>query len=183
MEADEDASGAEGRKSVTTSPYEYSNVLVRKARSEAKSSRRSAGFYTMRIAADCADAVAPPDDEEQILCTIHAYGNGRFEMRPGLSRDGDAYRFERPNGAIYSFRLENASAPPPAPEDARKSKLLGNAAQALARSRRAAVGGDFAPPPGPAKEAIRATVFGEIVAGKGFTYDNLYVEWSLKCVY
>lgn len=110
------------------------------------------------------------------------YNNGRFEMRPGLSRPGDAYRFERPNGAIFSFRLENASAPPPAPDDARRVKLLGSAAQALARSRRAAVGGDFAPPPGPAKGALRVTLFGEIVAAKGFTYDNLYVEWSLTCV-
>lgn len=110
------------------------------------------------------------------------YNNGRFEMRPGLSRQGDAYRFERPNGAIYSYRLENASAPPPAPDNARRQRLMTSAAQALARSRRAAVGGDFAPPPGPAKEAIRVTLFGEIVAAKGFTYDDLYVEWSLKCV-
>lgn len=181
-EADEDGMGAESRKAVTTSPSEASNHLVRAARSEARSSRRSAGYYTMRIVFDCADAVAPPDDEEQLLCTIKVFSNGRFEMRPGLSRPGDAYRFERPNGAIYSFRLENASEQPAASEEARKAKLKQSSAQWLARTRRAAVGGDFAPPPGPAREAIRVTLLGEIVAAKGFTFDDLYIEWSLTCV-
>lgn len=71
-EADEDGTGSESRKAVTTSPFEFANRLVRRARSEARSSRRSAGFYTMRIVFDCADAVAPPDNEEQLLCTIKA---------------------------------------------------------------------------------------------------------------
>lgn len=71
-EADEDGTGAESRKAVTTSPFEFANRLVRRARAEAKTSRRSAGYYTMRFVFDCGDAVAPPDDEEQLLCTIKA---------------------------------------------------------------------------------------------------------------
>lgn len=54
------------------------------------------------------DDDAPEGAEERVLVAIKAYPNGSFDMCPGFSVEGSAYRLEMQDGAIFEYTVHNA---------------------------------------------------------------------------
>eukprot|EP00854_Cymbomonas_tetramitiformis_P000797 gene797-1277_t len=209
VHADEFSQLSEETRHVTTSPGEHFNHLVRLMFNNSgrnKQMQLGTGFQTMYIMAELGDeanaeqqeanekadgdeaASAVDDVERKVLACIKAYSNGTFDMRPGFSQPDTSYRLELSSGAVYEYVLINAIE-----QDLTKLKKaqlraekMEKEALSAAESRRAHGGLhaanllSFQPCPGPSPDAMRAVINMEIVAGRGFGHDYLYVEYFIK---
>eukprot|EP00899_Mesostigma_viride_P004901 jgi/Mesvir1/14411/Mv09797-RA.1 len=167
---------------VTTSRAEGSNPLVQAVFGQLGKLRHAAVRHkSMFLMAATDDADIPEGGgEERVLCHIRAYPNGSFDMKPGFNEGLAPYKFMTAGGTVYEYSLSNAAAGETALE-VRQEKLVAGISEKVAHLRRQAfLEGGFAPPPGPSPDAVRLVIYGEIVAGKDFKRDYLYVEYFVK---
>ena len=89
------------------------------------------------------------------------------------------YRFEAADGSIFEYTVENA-----AEDERRRSKTAGmelRAADHVASLRRNYIGNVFEKVPGVGNKAARMVVLGELVSGRGFSRNCLYVDYVIDC--
>lgn len=89
------------------------------------------------------------------------------------------YRFEAADGSIFEYTVENA-----AEDERRRSKTAGmelRAADHVATLRRNYIGNVFEKVPGIGNKAARMVVLGELVSGRGFSRNCLYIDYVIDC--
>ncbi|XP_059402535.1 tectonic-like complex member MKS1 [Carassius carassius] len=117
-------------------------------------------------------------ENEYILCTIKADGNGVITIKPDFNNNRGAYRFETQGEKreVWRLYLENASSNIHAEEKEREQRMYRDLYTRHKDYLNSLVGRDFEmPPPG----ILRLIVNGEIVSAQGYEYDNLYVHFFL----
>ena len=103
--------------------------------------------------------------EERVLCTLKAYADGSFDMRPGFCRDGQRYRFMAAGGGVYEYTLTNDADEAPSVVDSKERLLAGSAEARVAALRRSALRqGTIERPAGAGPDAARMLLCAEIVA-------------------
>ena len=118
--------------------------------------------------------------EERVLCTLKAYADGSFDMRPGFCREGQRYRFMAAGGGVYEYTLTNDADEAPSVVDAKQRLLASSAEARVAALRRQALRrGTIERPAGTGPDAARMLMCAEIVAAKGFRARGVMVEWGL----
>ncbi|CAF3358718.1 unnamed protein product [Rotaria sp. Silwood1] len=142
---------------------------------------------TMYIMADLSDIIdtasaqlliVPQPMNERVLCTIKVYSNGTIVLEPDFNTGKTPYIVEtgNVNNEVYQYYLEHASMPINKDDFIKERKLL-NEVRLKQQTRLAQlVGNDFEMP---LPAALRLNVYGEIVSGKNFEYDDLYVYYCL----
>ncbi|CAF3353151.1 unnamed protein product [Rotaria sp. Silwood1] len=142
---------------------------------------------TMYIMADLSDIIdtasaqlliVPQPMNERVLCTIKFYSNGTIVLEPDFNTGKTPYIVEtgNVNNEVYQYYLEHASMPINK-DDFIKERKLSNEVRLKQQTRLAQlVGNDFEMP---LPAALRLNVYGEIVSGKNFEYDDLYVYYCL----
>ncbi|CAF3353940.1 unnamed protein product [Rotaria sp. Silwood1] len=142
---------------------------------------------TMYIMADLSDIIdtasaqlliVPQPMNERVLCTIKVYSNGTIVLEPDFNTGKTPYIVEtgNVNNEVYQYYLEHASMPINK-DDFIKERKLSNEVRLKQQTRLAQlVGNDFEMP---LPAALRLNVYGEIVSGKNFEYDDLYVYYCL----
>ena len=118
------------------------------------------------------------------LLKVQAFANGVLEMRPGFSRGEERYVLETPGGAVYEYTLENLADGGATGADAHgwggAADPVGLGDPTYGQRQLAGRGADgFASLPGK-KRSVRLAVFGEILAGQGFSGERCYVEYDLR---
>ena len=117
--------------------------------------------------------------EERVLCTLKAYADGSFDMRPGFCREGQRYRFMAAGGGVYEYTLTNDADEAPSVVDAKQRLLASSAEARVAALRRQALRrGTIERPAGTGPDAARMLMCAEIVAAKGFRARGVMVEWG-----
>lgn len=98
-------------KSVTTSPSEPRGHLVRKLLLNPSNRHQVLKARSMYIMADLGGATDQDvlQDNHKVLLAVHAYPDGSFDMRPGVSTPGHKYRIEDAHGGVWEYSVENAS--------------------------------------------------------------------------
>uniref|UniRef100_A0A8C1PYD0 MKS transition zone complex subunit 1 n=1 Tax=Cyprinus carpio TaxID=7962 RepID=A0A8C1PYD0_CYPCA len=117
-------------------------------------------------------------ENEYILCTIKADGNGVITIKPDFNNNRGAYRLETQGEKreVWRLYLENASSDIHAEEKEREQRMYRDLYTRHKDYLNSLVGQDFEmPPPG----ILRLIVNGEIVSAQGYEYDNLYVHFFL----
>jgi Meckel syndrome type 1 protein len=142
---------------------------------------------TMYIMADLSDNIdtgaaqlihIPQRPNEHILCMIHVYSNGTIVLEPDFNEGKMAYIVETGNlnNDVYHYYLEHASIAINLEDLIKERKLFNEVCLRQQTHRAQLIGNDFDTVP-PA--VLKVNVFGEIVSGKNFEYDDLYVYYSL----
>jgi len=176
---------------VTTSEAEASHPLVKGTAGKKLVSARK--FQHMCIMFDCDAAMGGSNkssgggggeqqqeeevNDEVTLVSFKASADGSLQVKPGFCGSEEVYRFSRPSGAVFEYSVRNVSDPAPSELEKRKGALAKTAGERAAAFRRTALGSDYMPLPGPSQDAMRLTLLMEIMAGRGFDEDNLYVEY------
>uniref|UniRef100_A0A671PBL6 MKS transition zone complex subunit 1 n=1 Tax=Sinocyclocheilus anshuiensis TaxID=1608454 RepID=A0A671PBL6_9TELE len=117
-------------------------------------------------------------ENEYILCTIKADGNGVITIKPDFNNNRGAYRLETQweKREVWRLYLESASSDIHADEKEREQRMYRDLYTRHKDYLNSLVGQDFEmPPPG----ILRLIVNGEIVSAQGYEYDNLYVNFFL----
>ncbi|CAF2742224.1 unnamed protein product [Rotaria sp. Silwood2] len=142
---------------------------------------------TMYIMADLSDIintataqvlVLPQPINERVLCTIQVYSNGTIVLEPDFNNGKTAYIVETGNinNEVYHYYLEHASVLINKDDFTKERKLLNEVRLRKQTHLAQLVGNDFEMP---LPAVLRLNVFGEIVSGKNFEYDDLYVYYCL----
>ncbi|CAF1251705.1 unnamed protein product [Rotaria sordida] len=122
--------------------------------------------------------VVPQPTNEHVLCTIQSYSNGTVILEPDFNHGKMAYVVETGNlsNEVYHYYLDHASITINKDDFIKERKLLNEVRLRKQTHLAQLVGNDFEMPlPG----ALRLNIFGEIVSGKNFEYDDLYVYYCL----
>ena len=160
---------------------------------------------TMYIMADLSDRIdaasaqliiGPPQVNEHLLCTIRVFANGTILLSPDFNNGKMAYIVETGNlnNEVYHYYLEHASVNIQTDDLLKERKLFHEVCQRQQTYLSQMVGNEFKsvglpwrkervgrthaslqPPP----MVLQLNVFGEIVSGKNFECDDLYVYYSL----
>ncbi|CAF1315330.1 unnamed protein product [Rotaria magnacalcarata] len=147
----------------------------------------SLSYQTMYIMADLSDRIDTTADavargsrttNEHVLCQINVYSNGTIVLKPDFNTGKLAYMIESKNfnNDFYQYYIEHASIPVTKDDLSREKRLLTEfyARQQVYLTKM--VGKKFDTPP---PNVLKLNVFGEIVSGKNFDYDNIYVYYCL----
>jgi len=140
--------------------------------------------------------LVPQPPNEHILCTIYVYSNGTIVLEPDFNNGKMAYIVETGNlnNEVYHYYLEHASISINMDDLIKERKLFNEVCLRQQALRAQIVGNDFdsvkisreilfdfflfllfkVPP-----SVLKLNVFGEIVSGKNFEYDDLYVYYSV----
>ncbi|CAF1246849.1 unnamed protein product [Adineta steineri] len=141
---------------------------------------------TMYIMADLSDttnmattqlAIFPQPPNEHVLCRIH-YSNNTIILEPDFNTDKMAYIVETGNlnNEVYQYYLEHVSIPIDLPDLVKERRLFNEICLKQQTKIAQIVGNEFDIPP---PSVLKLNVFGEIVSGKNFEYDNIYVYYSV----
>lgn len=140
--------------------------------------------------------IADLEGEHVILAQFRAFESGALEMRPGFSDPASnggksvVFLVETPRGALAEYVLENASAPRDAYGHHQRTKersqaqhsfgsKRGNATAMQAAVKKPVSKKTFNVLQNPNKSLCKLTLLFDIVGGKGYKRDNLYVEYLL----
>ncbi|CAF1039152.1 unnamed protein product [Adineta steineri] len=142
---------------------------------------------TMYIMADLSDmidnataqlVVVPQPPNEHVLCIVRSYSNGTIVLAPDFNNGKMAYIVEtgNTNNEVYHYYLEHGSIQINVDDLMKERKLFHEVCLRQQTHLAQMVGHEFDTPP-PA--VLKLNVFGEIVSGKNFEYDNIYVYYYL----
>ncbi|CAF0909047.1 unnamed protein product [Adineta steineri] len=142
---------------------------------------------TMYIMADLSDiidnataqlVVVPQLPNEHVLCIVRSYSNGTIVLAPDFNNGKMAYIVEtgNTNNEVYHYYLEHGSIQINIDDLIKERKLFHEVCLRQQTHLAQMVGHEFDTPP-PA--VLKLNVFGEIVSGKNFEYDNIYVYYYL----
>ncbi|CAF1436288.1 unnamed protein product [Rotaria sordida] len=122
--------------------------------------------------------VVPQPTNEHVLCTIQSYSNGTVILEPDFNHGKMAYVVETGNlsNEVYHYYLDHASITINKDDFIKERKLLNEVRLRKQTHLAQLVGNDFEMP---LPAALRLNIFGEIVSGKNFEYDDLYVYYCL----
>ncbi|CAF1275400.1 unnamed protein product [Rotaria magnacalcarata] len=142
---------------------------------------------TMYIMADLSDRVdhataglvlLPQPTNERVLCMVRVYSNGTIVIEPDFNSGKMAYLVETGNlnNEVYHYYLEHGSMAIHKDDLVKEKKLL-NEVRLRKQTHLAQLVGNYFEKPLPG--ALRLNLYGEIVSGKNFEYDELYVYYCL----
>ncbi|CAF3305940.1 unnamed protein product [Rotaria socialis] len=142
---------------------------------------------TMYIMADLSDRVdhataglvlLPQPTNERVLCMVRVYSNGTIVIEPDFNGGKMAYIIETGNlnNEVYHYYLEHGSMAIHKDDFVKEKKLL-NEVRLRKQAHLAQLVGNYFEKPLPG--ALRLNLYGEIVSGKNFEYDELYVYYCL----
>ncbi|UJR26255.1 hypothetical protein I4U23_007595 [Adineta vaga] len=142
---------------------------------------------TMYIMADLSDkievasaqlVVVPQAPNERVLCTVRVYSHGTLILEPDFNDGKMAYIVEtgNVNNEVYHYYLEHGSQSINMDDLIKERKLFNEVCFRQQTHLAQIVGNEFDTPP-PA--VLKLNVFGEIISGKNFEYDDIYVYYCL----
>ncbi|OQV16266.1 Meckel syndrome type 1 protein [Hypsibius exemplaris] len=120
----------------------------------------------------------PSNDSEYILCSISIDTDGLIRMEPDFNAMKRPYLIQtgQTSGEMYEYFIEHASDPMARIDMERESQLFRALYQRHQEYNAFLVGTQFKMPP---KNAHWISLFGEIIDGEGFEYDDLFVHFLL----
>ncbi|CAF3730793.1 unnamed protein product [Rotaria sp. Silwood1] len=143
----------------------------------------SVPYQIMYIMADLSNRISQTTDNvqltnEHILCRIQIYSNGTIILEPDFNNNKLAYVIEtgNKNKTFYHYYLEHASIPITKDYLIKEKRLMNEICTRQQIHLTNIVGNKFDIPP---PNILKLNVFGEIISGKNFDYDNIYVYYCL----
>ncbi|CAF0929463.1 unnamed protein product [Rotaria sordida] len=140
-------------------------------------------YQTMYLMADLSQTINTTTDvsqstDEHVLCRIDVYSNGTIILEPDFNNGKLAYLVEtgKIDRAFYQYYLEHASISITNDYLIKERRLMNEICTRQQIYLSNIVGNEFDIPP---PTVLKLNVFGEIISGKNFDFDNTYVYYCL----